>query len=109
MRQSTANKIRWHGDKGDDARRMPGIRLSKSNDGRPCAVPMFCFVAARAREMGMKFIRVALAALAMGTSAAAIAAPADGPNPRFTGSDLFSLSAASDPQISPDGRWIAYV
>jgi len=27
----------------------------------------------------------------------------------FTGRDLFSLEAASDPQISPDGRWIAYV
>ncbi|MFL6766451.1 MAG: prolyl oligopeptidase family serine peptidase [Sphingomicrobium sp.] len=57
----------------------------------------------------MKIVRVALASLALGTSAAALAAPADGPNPRFTGSDLFSLSAASDPQISPDGRWIAYV
>jgi dipeptidyl aminopeptidase/acylaminoacyl peptidase len=57
----------------------------------------------------MKGIRVALAALALGTSVAAIAAPADGPNPRFTGSDLFNLAAASDPQISPDGRWIAYV
>lgn len=57
----------------------------------------------------MKSIRVALAVLALGTSAAAMAAPADGPNPRFTGSDLFNLAAASDPQISPDGRWIAYV
>ena len=57
----------------------------------------------------MKLMRVALAALAIGTSSAAIAAPADAPNPRFTGSDLFNLSAASDPQISPDGRWIAYV
>jgi Tol biopolymer transport system component len=57
----------------------------------------------------MKAIRFALAALALGTSPAAIAAPADAPNPRFTGGDLFDLSAASDPQISPDGRWIAYV
>ena len=57
----------------------------------------------------MKHIRVVLAALALGASAAAIAAPANGPDPRFTGSDLFSLSVASDPQISPDGRWIAYV
>jgi dipeptidyl aminopeptidase/acylaminoacyl peptidase len=37
------------------------------------------------------------------------AAPADGPNPIFTGRDLFDLSAASDPEISPDGRTIAYV
>jgi dipeptidyl aminopeptidase/acylaminoacyl peptidase len=57
----------------------------------------------------MRLMRVALAALALGTSAAVIAAPADGPNSRFTGSDLFSLASASDPQISPDGRWVAYV
>ena len=53
--------------------------------------------------------RVALAALALGTSAVAVAAPADAPNPLFTGRDLFNLSAAADPQISPDGRRIAYV
>ena len=57
----------------------------------------------------MNHWRVALAALALGTSAAAIAAPADAPNPIFTGADLFNISVASDPQISPDGRWIAYV
>ena len=39
----------------------------------------------------------------------ALAAPADAPNPIFTGSDLFDLSAAADPQISPDGRTVAYV
>ena len=32
-----------------------------------------------------------------------------GPQRRFTGEDLFGLAAASDPQISPDGRHIAYV
>lgn len=32
-----------------------------------------------------------------------------GPERRFTGSDLFDLAIASDPQISPDGRYIAYV
>ena len=37
------------------------------------------------------------------------AAPADAPNPIFGGSDLFDLSAAADPQISPDGRTVAYV
>ena len=37
------------------------------------------------------------------------AAPADAPSPIFSGRDLFDLSAASDPQISPDGRTIAYV
>lgn len=57
----------------------------------------------------MKSWRFALAALALGNSAAALCAPADGPNPLFTGSDLFNLSAASDPRISPDGRQIAYV
>jgi len=54
--------------------------------------------------------RTALAvAMVLGTSTAVIAAPADAPNPAFTGADLFNLTAASDPQISPDGRWIAYV
>ncbi len=37
------------------------------------------------------------------------AAPADAPNRRFTGEDLFGLSIAADPQISPDGRTIVYV
>lgn len=32
-----------------------------------------------------------------------------GPNRTFTGEDLFGLAVASDPQISPDGRQIAYV
>jgi dipeptidyl aminopeptidase/acylaminoacyl peptidase len=48
--------------------------------------------------------------------AATAAAPDDatgsaqtGPQRRFTGEDLFGLAAASDPQISPDGRHIAYV
>ncbi|MBA3677057.1 MAG: S9 family peptidase [Sphingosinicella sp.] len=38
-----------------------------------------------------------------------LAAPADGPSRLFEGRDLFSLEAASDPQISPDGSRIAYV
>src|SRR5215213_6237874 len=53
--------------------------------------------------------RFALAALALGSSAPLLAAPAEGPNPAFNGRDLFDLSAASDAQISPDGRTIAYV
>lgn len=57
----------------------------------------------------MNHWRVALGALALGTSWTAIAAPANAPDPRFSGSDLFSLAAAADPQISPDGRWVAYV
>ena len=32
-----------------------------------------------------------------------------GPNFAFTGRDLFDLSSAADPRISPDGRRIAYV
>ena len=53
--------------------------------------------------------RFALAALALGCSTAALAAPAAGPNSLFTGGDLFDLEVATDPQISPDGRTIAYV
>jgi len=39
----------------------------------------------------------------------AMAAPATGPTRYLTGSDLFNLEVATDPQISPDGRTIAYV
>jgi dipeptidyl aminopeptidase/acylaminoacyl peptidase len=37
------------------------------------------------------------------------AMPAAGPTRYFTGADLFNLEVATDPQISPDGRTIAYV
>ena len=57
-----------------------------------------------------------LAALLLVTTAApalaetpAATAAADGPTRAFTGSDLFQLSIAADPQISPDGRTIVYV
>ncbi len=43
------------------------------------------------------------------SSGAAIGSARSAPNPRFTGADLFDLAIASDPQISPDGRYIAYV
>ncbi len=33
----------------------------------------------------------------------------DGPTRSFTGSDLFGLTIAADPQISPDGKTIVYV
>jgi dipeptidyl aminopeptidase/acylaminoacyl peptidase len=36
-------------------------------------------------------------------------APAPAPSPTFDAHDLFGLEVASDPQISPDGRRIAYV
>src|SRR5437764_13940184 len=41
-------------------------------------------------------------------SAPAVAAPATGPSRYFSGADLFNLEVATDPQISPDGRTIAY-
>ncbi len=37
------------------------------------------------------------------------AEPPAGPERTLTARDLFSLEVAADPQISPDGRWIAYV
>ncbi|MFD1949848.1 prolyl oligopeptidase family serine peptidase [Sphingomonas arantia] len=37
------------------------------------------------------------------------APPPDAPTRSFTGADLFGLSIAADPQISPDGRSIVYV
>lgn len=58
----------------------------------------------------MARVRLILGALITFTSPVALAAaPATAPNPAFTGSDLFNLSYAADPQISPDGRQIAYV
>ena len=39
----------------------------------------------------------------------AAAEPPQGPERLFTARDLFSLEVAADPQISPDGRWVAYV
>lgn len=42
-------------------------------------------------------------------SAPAAAAPATGPSRYLTGGDLFNLEWANDPEISPDGRTIAYV
>ena len=33
----------------------------------------------------------------------------DGPTRSFTGSDLFGLTIAADPQVSPDGKTIVYV
>jgi len=54
--------------------------------------------------------------LLLGVASVAVAQPAAPPplsaeqaQRAFTGRDLFSLEAASDPQISPDGRWIVYV
>ncbi|BBB13516.1 peptidase S9 [Sphingopyxis sp. FD7] len=41
--------------------------------------------------------------------AAAVGSARTGPERRFTGADLFDLAIAADPQISPDGRHIAYV
>ena len=52
-------------------------------------------------------LAILFAATALSTTA--IAAPASGPNRYLTGDDLFNLEWASDPQISPDGRTIAYV
>ena len=59
----------------------------------------------------MTRIRLPLAALFAATclTSPGLAAPATAPTRYFTGSDLFNLEVATDPQISPDGRTIAYV
>jgi dipeptidyl aminopeptidase/acylaminoacyl peptidase len=49
-----------------------------------------------------------MALLAAGAGVAS-AAPAEAPSPTFEGRDLFSLQWATDPQIRPDGRAVAYV
>ena len=52
-------------------------------------------------------LAILLAATAL--AAPATAAPATGPSRYLTGGDLFNLEWAGDPEISPDGRTIAYV
>ena len=49
------------------------------------------------------------ATLLSALAASALAAPPDAPNRTFQGRDLFALQLATDPQIRPDGREIAYV
>lgn len=55
------------------------------------------------------YLAAALMLIAADGALAQEAAPAAGPERRFTAQDLFGLSMASDPQISPDGTRIAYV
>jgi len=52
---------------------------------------------------------LALLAAATALSSPLAATPATGPTRYLTGNDLFDLEVATDPQISPDGRTIAYV
>ena len=56
-----------------------------------------------------RMLAILFAATCLAAPAALAAKAADAPNPTFTGRDLFDLSAASDPHISPDGRFVAYV
>jgi dipeptidyl aminopeptidase/acylaminoacyl peptidase len=53
-------------------------------------------------------MRNLLWALLLMIPTAAEAVPPAGPERNFTARDLFDLEAAADPEISPDGRWIAY-
>ena len=60
----------------------------------------------------LRFVATALLAGAAACSAQAqtpTAPVTPPPSPTFTGGDLFNLSYTSDPQISPDGKRIAYV
>ncbi len=59
----------------------------------------------------MKKLLLATAALALANPLAADDHADEGaaPDNHFTGADLFGLSVAADPQISPDGSQIAYV
>ena len=62
--------------------------------------------------MSLRYSLTIAAFLAAGPALAQTPAPAsapDGPVAAFTGTDLFKLEAARDPQVSPDGRQIAYV
>ena len=52
--------------------------------------------------------RPLLAILLASAAPIAAAAPPEAPSSTFTAQDLFGLEVASDPQISPDGRWVVY-
>lgn len=53
-------------------------------------------------------IRPSVVMLVAFAASQAVAAPATGPSRTLTGADLFNLEVAADPQISPDGKTIAY-
>jgi dipeptidyl aminopeptidase/acylaminoacyl peptidase len=53
--------------------------------------------------------RIFWAALLFLSAGAVPAAVPTAPERNLTARDLFDLEAAADPQISPDGRWIAYL
>ncbi len=61
------------------------------------------------RHAMIPLLLLAVATPVMAAAPPVAAAEAPGPERRFTANDLFALEAASDPQISPDGKWIAYV
>jgi dipeptidyl aminopeptidase/acylaminoacyl peptidase len=52
---------------------------------------------------------VVVVLLALLIAGSASAAPLEAPNRSFQGADLFGLQYASEPQIRPDGRVVAYV
>ena len=57
-------------------------------------------------------LKSTLSALLLGASLLStplLAQNAADPAPRFSGIDIFALQVAADPQISPDGRTVAYV
>ncbi len=49
------------------------------------------------------------ASLLLVQAAVGLAAPSEPPSSNFTARDIFGLEVAPDPQISPDGRYVAYV
>jgi dipeptidyl aminopeptidase/acylaminoacyl peptidase len=53
--------------------------------------------------------KILLAAVAVVLTTPAIATPPASPSKTFEGRDLFGLQVARDPQITPDGRSVAYV
>lgn len=57
----------------------------------------------------MKRLLPLLPLLLAAAAAPALAADQQAPSRAFTGADLFDLEQASDPQISPDGKTVAYV
>lgn len=57
----------------------------------------------------MKPAKFLLGCMLLTTPALAVQEERSAPSPVFSASDLFNLSYAADPQISPDGRRIAYV
>src|SRR4051812_29938047 len=81
-------------------------RVDMRSPIRPCTSP-------RTHVQRVPLVRLtslaALAAPALAAALLATPAPARAQQRPMTPDDVLAIRTVSDPQISPDGRWVAYV